>query len=494
MDWNKRKLICAAGLILLTTGLFVGCGSNSSGPGLPQKGSLYTFVQDSPICDVLAFRTTVSGLSLRIKGTTEVNYTLFPTASLAPQIKVNWPSLLDTGTILNLSAVNEGTYDQVQLRFTGNQIVVYDPTRDPPVRTITGILANDSPTATLQTDLTIVRNTLSVLQTDFDMQRTIVRDAQGNITGNITPAFSVTPVTPNQADGFGFFDDLLGFVTSVSASPTGQSFTGSFNIQLISGSGPTLSVSLTNQTDMYGVPDLASLETGRIVEVGGFVDDKGNLVARTIEAEDRADVENKLGAFIGYVLPTPSRDASGNVTQFKLYIREEEPDVSSQIPLDSVINVNVSPSTYFQISSRPTDFANLTFDASGLVTGQEVIVHGAYTVLVGQTDFVNANSIYLKVQTLQGALTSLVQVGSDGKSGAFWLAPCAMLQQGGPVLVLTTNNTVYVNASGLAGIFPQALIRVRGLPFYQPQATTIRGISVPAGTLVVTARQVNQIP
>jgi hypothetical protein len=188
-----------------------------------------------------------------------------------------------------------------------------------------------------------------------------------------------------------------------------------------------------------------------------------------------------------------TKDANGNVTQFQFYVSEEEPDVSSHVALDSVVTVNLTPDTTFHISSAAANFADLPFGATSIVPGQELIGHGQYTAVTDQPTTVAANSIYLKLQTLQGKLSSLVEVGSDGKTGAFWLAPSLSLLQPTPVLVMTDMNTVFLNVFGLGQISSQATLFVRGLPFYQPQAGTINGVSVPAGTLVVMTRQVHQL-
>jgi len=263
-------------------------------------------------------------------------------------------------------------------------------------------------------------------------------------------------------------------------------------MQLLSGTGPALSVNLTGDTELDGVPVLNALETGRVVEVGAFVDSNGNFVARTVQAEDRAIVEDNALAFLGYVL-SATKDADGNVTQFQFYVREEEPDVNFSVPLDSVVTVNVGASTTFNVSSPPTNFANLPFNATSIIPGQELIVHGQYTLVTDQPTTVAANSIYLKLQTLQGKLESLAQVGSDGKTGAFWLTPATSLLQPTPVLVMTNVGTVFLNVFGLSQISPQATLLARGLPFYQRQAGTINGVSVPAGTLVVMTRQLHQL-
>ena len=488
----KRGGLSLIGVLAALT--FVSCGSsNSSTFVIPKQGSLYTFIGDSPACDVLGLRIRVSGLKFRVAGTTDQTFTLFPSASSAPLYRVNFASLRDSSTVLTLSSVNVGSYDQATITFITTQIILYDPTSDPPVKVISGTLTTASPTIPLQPNLTIAEGKLQALRIDLDMARSIGVDAQGEVTDKISPAVRASVVTPNAADGYGAFDDLLGFVTSVSAFPTGN-FAGTFSLQILAGTGSALTINLTAQTDMYGVPDLASLETGRFVEVNAYIDSNGFIVARTIEAEDRADVTNKTIAFLGYVLPTPTRDTSGNVTQFKFYVSEEEPDLNREVPLDSVIVVNVSPSTTYQVSSRSMNFENLPFDATSVTAGQELVIHGQYTTLTDQPTVLAANSVYLKIQTLQGALSSLVQAGSDGKTGAFWFDPCARVQQGVPILVLTRNDTTFLNVLGLAGITPNSTLLVRGLPFYTKDAwTTKGGVSVPAGTLVVLAEQVHQL-
>jgi hypothetical protein len=342
------------------------------------------------------------------------------------------------------------------------------------------------------------------------MVRSIEVDAQGQVTDQVNPILKAATVVPSDPDGFGFFDDLVGFVRTVSPYPVGQNFTGSFSLQLLSGTGPSVAVNVTydpdnpndpnKTTQLYGIPDgngdgipdLNQLLTGQVAEVGAYIDNNGNVVARTVQAEDRAVIELNQLAFLGYVLSV-TKDADGNVTEFQFYVREEEPDVSAGVPLDSVVTVNVGSTTTFNLSSPPINFANLPFDATSIVPGQELIVHGQYTLVTDQPTTVAANSIYLKVQTIQGRLGSLVQVGSDGKTGAFWLTPATSLLQPTPILVMTNIDTVFLNVFGLSHISPQATLLVRGLPFYQAEAGTINGVAVPAGTLVVMTRQVHQL-
>ena len=146
------------------------------------------------------------------------------------------------------------------------------------------------------------------------------------------------------------------------------------------------------------------------------------------------------------------------------------------------------------------NFANLGFGPRNLAVGQEVVVHGAYTKPPASTGSksslpvtVDPSAIFLKLQSLQGSFGSIVQVGSDNLTGAFVLNPCCTLLQGAPIYVLTNNQTTFVNTSGLGGLTSQEGLLVKGMPFFEPQAGTINGVPIPAGTLVVEAKQVRRL-
>jgi hypothetical protein len=483
----KRTLAVGftAGLAAL---ILAGCGGKESATPTPVgNGALYTFVGDTPVSDVLSFRVYVTGMTLKVQGG-ENKVTVIPSS----YIKVNFASLRDFATVLNLTSVPAGTYDEATITFSTAQLVLYDPTKSPPVTTLYAVLSTSGPTIAIRPALTIVKDQVHALRLDFDFLRSIELDADGQVTGKVTPIFKATPVLATANQGFGELDDLVGFVRTVSPYSTSTDFTGSLNLQLLAGTGPSLTVNLNNDSQLYGVPALNQLETGRVVEIDAVVDDKGNLVAKTVEVEARAVVEENKLAFLGYVTSV-TKDESGKVTQFSLYVREEEPDNAYDVALDSVVVVNVTENTTFQYSARPTNFLNLPFDATAMTPGQELIVHGKYTKTTDQPTTVDADMIVLKLQTMQGGLSSLVRVGADGRTGVFSFAPGASLLQGSPVLVFTNNQTVFLNVFGLGDLRPQAILLVRGLPFYQTQATTINNVPVPAGTLVIAARQIHQL-
>lgn len=494
MDRDRERLMLKRMLAVgLAAVIMASCGGNNTpSPRVLGKGALITFIGDTPASDVLSLRTTVTGMTLKQEGTTN-KVTVFPSSSTTTSlVKIDFASLRDFTTVLTVAAVPETTYDEVILTFSAMQIVLYDPSKDPPIRVVNAKLSTTTPVIPIQPALTVTKDGVFALRLDFDILRSIEVDPNGEVNGNVTPVLSAASVESIEGQGFGELDDLVGFVRTVSPYSTGHNFTGAFTLQLLAGTGPAVTVNLTSSTELFGVSALNQLETGRVVEVDAVVDEDGNMVAKTVEVEDRAVLADEKLAFLGSVLSV-TRDYSGNVVQFSFYVREEEPDNSGYVPLDSVVVVNVSSTTNLQYSSRSANFVSLPFDATAVAPGQELIVHGKYTRRTEEPTTVDANTIYLKLQTVQGNLSSLVQVGSDGKTGGFWFTPSLTLLQDAPILVFTNNETVFTEVLGLGQLAPEATLLVRGLPFYQTQAGTINGVTVPAGTLVITARQIHQL-
>ncbi len=354
---------------------------------------------------------------------------------------------------------------------------------------------------------------VSALMVDFNFLQSIGSIAAGQTTVTVAPVLTATPLTGSTE--LATFEGLRGFVQRVDTVSTNTAIpnvVGDFQMQLLEGSpgAPSILVSLTTATTTPGFPettigcpggaaecpDLLHLPTGEFVEVDGYLDTKGNFVANTVNVQDRESAEQNKLAFIGYLLSF-NQDGSLN---FSVHEEEPNPNVASP-PLDSALIVNLSSSTAYQFSSPATNFANpnLTFGPQNLVPGQELIVHGTYTLhtatppAVAPPTTVAADKVDLPLQTAQGNFASPVQRGSDDKTGAFMLATCATLLQGTPIMVVTNSQTSFVNVAGLAELAPQPTLLVKGLPFFQPQATTVNGVSVPAGTLVILAKQVHQL-
>jgi hypothetical protein len=480
----------------LAVGILTSCGGPSSSQPAPGQGTLFTFIGDTPLCDVLSSRFTIGALSVTPLGGGGA-ISVIPSSS---SFRMNLGGLRDFTTIFEMSMLREGTYDQATVSIALLQLGVYDPSLTPPTTVITEELSTSTPTFDIAPPLVITKGKVSALEIDYDMVRSIQlnQGANGSLSAAGTPVFHAAGLTADPITGFGDMDDLMGFVRSVNTSSTNPTFIGGFLMQFLSGSlpsGAAVTVSYTTDTIMYGAPALNELLTGSFVEVDGYVDENGNLIAKTVEVEEQEDTSQNKVALIGLVTSL-QKDPNNNLTGFNLWVRQEEPDDSTSIPIDNIVEVNVSSATSYQFSSRSSNFASLTFDPAALAVGQELVVHGPFktpTSSATQPTTVAADKVYLKLQSVQGNLASLLQAGSDDRTGAFRLTPCCTLLQGAPIYVLTNNQTAFVNVPGLSELNTQASLLVKGLPFFQPLGGTINGVAVPPGTMVLLAKQVHQL-
>lgn len=500
-------LACAIGILVLTT---VSCGgSGTVAPAPPGTGALFTLIEDAPACDVLGYQVEVAALQLTPQGSISgTSVTAFSTANgtfLAPVVNV--PSLRDITSILNLSRVTVGTYDRADITVILTTAAGYDPSQTPPVTALNLIQSGSTVLVPIVPPLTIAKNQISILKLDYNLAKSLGQDAQGQLTGDVTHVVSISPVAPTTNNTYGEMDDLTGFVRSVTTTPTPSlGFIGSFILQTFSGTGPALTIDLNSSTQLLGAPALNQLLTASYVEVQGHIDSLGNVVADVVRVEDEEDLSKKQLAYIGPILSV-NRDASGNVRSFAMMVSATEPDDSFDVPRFQGANVAISSGTSFSsnipvnnvsqsvpnVTFPAENFANLPFDASTLAPGQEVAVNGIFTKIPGQPDSISADSIYVRPQTLRGNFASLIASGSDDKTGAFQFTTCQNVFQQAPIVVITNSATQFVNVGGLTSLASVPTLLVKGVVMYEAQATTISGVQVPAGSLVVLANQVHQL-
>ena len=348
------------------------------------------------------------------------------------------------------------------------------------------------------------------------MVQTIATDPNTGFTDVAgTPEITVTPMLPSgsSGQGFGKLYDVIGFVRSVTPPPPVSTslYDGSFTMQTLSASitgAPVITVNITPNTLLYGFSALNQLDTDSFTEVDGYFDVDGNFVATAVEDEYVEQVPTgSRQAVVANIGPVVSltRDSNGNVTTFNLWVRDVEPNDAFVVLRNTTVTVNIASSTTYGYSSRDVNFAGLPFGPANINVGQEVVVHGlvneptttntgtgAPTVL----STVTAYKIYDKLQSIQGTFSSLLQVAADGKTGAFTFTPCGLIYQSTPAIVITNSQTSYLNLTGLSALSGTAStsgLVVQGLPFYEQQAQTINGVAIPAGTLVILARQVHQL-
>src|SRR2546426_13010 len=164
-------------------------------------------------------------------------------------------------------------------------------------------LMNASPKISFSPPLVLTKGKVSALKLDFDLLRSVELDSQDQVIGKVTPVFQAKPLPLSAINGFGVLEGLVGFVQRVDTFSSNTSFIGDFQMQLLSGTGPSFLVNLqpSPKTQVFGFADLNLLPTGSFAEVDGFVDGNGNFVAETVEIEDLEVLELNKVAFIGTV-------------------------------------------------------------------------------------------------------------------------------------------------------------------------------------------------
>jgi len=529
------KRLLAIGLIFGFSALtMTSCGTT---PAPNTTGNVELLVGDIPLCNVLSFRALVTGLSVIPQGST-AGVTLLPSSSIIP---VDFAALQDTSTILGTATfIPPGTYTSGHMTVTAPVMTLFDPSQLPPVEVVTPAYSTQNIAFTINPPLVVSDTQLSALRLDFNLAQSIQVNAQGQITtsgspGSLTatvnPVLAATALTASGTQGFAELDAVYGYITSVNASSvSGSGFTGSFSLQVLSGmstatpgGGPSVTVSIptgcqfiasvsqeqlagssASACQFIGVGSLNQLTTGNYTEVRGHLDSLGDFVADTVLVEDQEILSQNFTAFLGYILSV-TRDSNGNVTQFTLYVHDEEPNTGSAtgnpVPLDNPpLTVNVSASTGFHYSAPAIDFAGIIPDATSLAVGQQVVVHATYVppppppsggAPIPTT--ANAQDIYVPLQTAPGNFSALLSAGSDNVTGGFRFNPCPGIFQGQTVYVLTNAQTQFQNVNGLAGLTAAPQLQVRGLLFFDQNGGTLEGVTVPPGSYVMLASVVHQL-
>jgi Domain of unknown function (DUF4382)/Domain of unknown function (DUF5666) len=459
-------LVIGAALAVLSCG-----GSSTSQMGQTPAGSGQVALMgtDAPVCGVASFDVTITSSTVTPQG----GGTPVSVIDSSNPVTVDFASLMGFNTLLNLSSLPAGTYSQITFTFMPNPtLTVFDGTPPAPA-TMNATLTQTTVTANIVPALQVSATGSSGLTLDFRLFQSILTDATtGQITGQVDPSIRVIPAVITSVNGLGELDDLDGIVETVTTTSSNSSFTGSFTLRVRN--TRTFQVNVTNNTKFEGVSDLSGLNQGMFVEVDAKVDQDGNIVAKDVESE--TDTDATKAAFVGPILSVTT-DPNGNATQLTMFVRAEHPDVSTTVPLRSVVTVNLSSSAGFRIATFGADLSTFLFNASAIARGQHVVVHGPFTG--GTTPTVTANMIVLRPQPVLGnALASPSPViGSDGKTGGYYLAPCNPLFQNQTVNVVTFYSTFFNGLTDLNSLDNTSVYLNRGFLLYTTTSGSLNGLS-----------------
>lgn len=476
---------------LSSLGVFIvqsGCGGNSppQSQSSNNMGTVAVFGGDSPVCSVIAFEVTLTGVTLTPQGG-GVPVSLLPSGQSQ---RVDFAALTGFNTLLNVASAPEGVYDQATITLADPQITILDTTQNPPApKTIPTMLERGTVTVGIRPLLNVTAGSATGINLDFRLLQALQVDSQGQLTGKVIPAFQVTPNVTSIVNGLGRIDEFRGVVQNVTTSSNNPSFTGSFTVEM--GSGRVFQVEVTSSTQFEGISGLGALAPGTFVEVDVFVDSKGNIVAREVELQQPPTTT--FSGFAGTVASVV-RDNTGRATQFNLLVRHEWPRSLASVPVHSLLTVNIASTTIFRIGfmAQSVNEAQLTFDPTTLGVGEQV---GVFAQLnSGTPPTADARGIVLQPFGYVGNFTALLATGKDGKTGGFTAILCSPVLEGNPVTVLTFADTEFSRGlTDLSSLSTSQDLLILGLLFYQPSPITANGVTVSAPGWVLEARVVRKL-
>lgn len=439
------------------------CGGSMSSP-TPQAGQASVFVvgTDAPLPSIVSCEVNVTGISLNSGGT--------PVSVLAQPAIVDFAQLSGLHQLLDLTAVPTGTYTSATITIASPVIGYLNTSVTPPtVSTINGTLTQSSVTVNFAQPVTVTNADLFGLRMEFDLRQSLQTDMNGQVTGAVDPVFEVALL--NSTDAQVSIDDFHGGVVGV----TGPN---SFTIQGPHGRQWMVETSASTMMDDPNTP-ISAFTSTTIVEVSGTLDP----VSHDIMASEVEVVSNN-GFYLGGLF-TNIRPSPGAATQADLYVRDELPAING-ISDGQIETLNLNGSENYLIEHINLPLTTLLFNNSELAAGQRVGIGGAVATTNGATTL-TVHRVVLKRQGQAGTWVPGSTTVQNNNAGTFqlndnWTAGVLLPS---PLTVMTTNDTNFINLSGLSALQGTSALRIRVVGFILVNQAT--------GQAVMVARSVEQL-
>ncbi len=443
---RKLNAICVF-LAFLAAICLSSCGgtastSDPSGGGSSDQASVFTIGTDAPLPSVISCQIMVTGVTI-FNGTTNVPV-------LTNSQDVDFAQLSGLHQLLDLNAVPTGTYTSATVTISSPVIAFIDTTQNPPViNTINGTLSQSSVTVNFANPFVLNNADLVGLRMEFDLRQSLATDANGQITGTVNPVFNMQLL--NSSDANVSIDDFHGGVVGT----TGNS---SFVMQGPKGRQWTVQTNSSTAFDDPSEP-ISSFTTNTIVEVSGQLDP----VTKDIDASEVEVVSND-GFFLAGLF-TSIRPPSGPATQADLYVRAELPDITG-IEDGQITTLGLNGSEQYRIANINNPITTLLFNNSALAAGQSVGVGGKLTTTNGVSTL-TVHRVVLRRQGQAGTWVPGSTTIQSGNNGSFQLTDnwTAGVLLPSPLTVLTTDQTNFINLSGLSALSGTQAIPLRVVGF-----------------------------
>ena len=344
-----------------------GCGSSSSGTTATGASSpSFVIGTDAPMASVTSFAVVVESVdAIDASGNSVSLVSGTPTVDFARYNGLQ--------TLMDMNDVPAGTYTTVKITL-GSATLSYLTTGSgaPTITTEAATYSTSTPTytdtITLATPLVLTQTEPVGLNVDLNLRKTILVDGNGNITGTVTPTFTVGKVAIGDAGAY--IDEFDAAVVSVNA--TAQTF-------VVQGPhGRDFTVNVNGNTEWDNGDSISELTSSSIVAVSGTLD----KADATIDADEVA-ILSQNGFYadgqVTYVTP-----ATGAATSFDLYVRGLLPTTTS-LSLGEIATVDVSSNTNYFIYKAHNTLTQFLFNDANMLAGQAVAIGGPASGVSGST-------------------------------------------------------------------------------------------------------------
>ncbi len=445
--------------------LLSSCGGGSSSPSTSNgQASVFTVGTDAPLPSVVSCQLMVTGITI-FNGTTNVS------VLSTPQI-VDFAQFNGLHQLLDLNAVPNGTYTSATVTISSPVIgyINVNPPNPPTASTINGTLSVSSVTVNFPQPFVLDASDLVGLRMEFDLRQSLQVDGNGQVTGVVNPVFEMNLL--NSTDAGVSIDDFHAGVIGVTGANT-------FTVQGPHGRQWQVT---TNDSTAFDDPDIpmSSFTTNTIVSLTGTIDP----VSHAIDASEVEVISNDkffLGGLLTYVNPASPQPA----TQADIYVREELPAITG-ISDGQIETLSLNGSERYRIGNINLPLTTLLFSNTLLAPGQRVDIGGPLTTSNG-TETLTVHRVVLRRQGQSGSWVVGSTIVQSGNAGSFQLTDdwTAGILLPAPLTVLTTNDTNFINLSGLSALSGAGPIQVRVVGFIL--------INQANGQPVMVARSVEQL-
>jgi hypothetical protein len=452
-----------------TTGVFLAifailslssCGGGSSQMNPPpdvHTANVFTVGTDAPLPSAVSCEITVTGVTI-FNGTNNISV-----MTQTPQV-IDFARLSGLHQLMDLNAVPTGTYTSATVTLSSPVIGYLDTSVSPPiVNTMNGSLTQSTLTVQFAQPFVLNDNDLVGLRMEFDLRKSILTDMNGNFTGQVNPTFYMKLLAADDSN-VSIDDFHAGFVGSASGN--------SFTVQGPHGRQWTVQ---TSNSTVWDDPSISpsSFTTNTILEISGQLDP----VTKDIDASEVEVVSNDgfvLGGLLTYVNPPSPQPA----TQADVYVRFELPDITGLMP-GQIEPVTLNGTEQYRIANIKNPITALLFSNTQLGPGQRVDIGGKLTTSNG-VDTLTPHRVVLRRQGQAGGWVPGSTVVQSGNAGSFqlndqWTAGVLLPS---PLTVLTTNDTNFINLSGLSALTGTNPIPIRVVGFILVDSTTNQPVMV----------------